>query len=163
MCKQKINNIQIKKVISFNPYCVDAIVHGRKIYENRTRRIKPGYYALHVTKGLRKKSQESFFIKYPEEVKSENELKQLYKSYSSFDLKTQRIQGNIIGIIEIKRSFHISDNKFPIEKHAEGPYAHEIEFFNFENNKQGIPVRGQLGTFTISQDIQDQIRSRFNF
>ena len=136
--------MEITNGFIINATYIPAIMLGEKIYENRSFKIKPAYYALYASK-TNSKMRNIFLESYPQMIGPTNR-------------ETLRaIEGKIVGILHVKQVFKIGDLNYPINPHATGKFTHLIEFIPIPSYINGDHKQGQIIYMKLSEETKQKL------
>ena len=126
---------------------IPSIVAGRKRYENRDFRIKPGYYALYGSKH-KNDCKKRFLEEHPEE--------------NTEDLmeKIKQVEGKIVGVIEVQKSWEKGvDEDYPVDPYAQGKFTHLIAFTPLKETDyiSDAYKKGQVTYMKLDSDVSDKL------
>jgi len=125
---------------------IPAILAGRKRFENRSYRIKPGFYALYGS--LDKKAfRERYLSEHPEERTDD------------FRSAVRKVETKIVGVIQVHRSYYRGDPDYPLDPHAQGDFTHAITFHPLQECDyiSGAYKRGQIIYMKLACEIQAKL------
>jgi hypothetical protein len=116
------------------PWVTWAMLYAseKKIYENRTRPIKPGVYALYASSSANKSKQFHAFVQ-------EHNLALIPENFKNMENK-------IVGIMVVHKYWRKGEEDYPINKHANGEYTHLITCYPLPEEEyiSGAYKRGQV-------------------
>ncbi len=133
--------MEINNGFIINATYIPAIMLGEKIYENRSFRIKPAYYALYASK-TNSKMRNVFLESYPQMTGPTNRE------------TLSNIEGKIVGILHVKQVFKIGDLNYPENPHATGKFTHLIEFIPIPAFINGEHKHGQITYMSLSEETK---------
>ena len=127
---------------------IPAIMEGRKHFENRTYRIKPGHYALYGSAD-KKPFRKRFLEEHPEE--DTPDLLQ----------KVAKVEKKIVGVLQVHRSYKKGAADYPSDPHATGDYTHSITFSPLPESDyiSGTYKQGQVTYMTLDPATSRKLSS----
>jgi hypothetical protein len=138
------NTMEINNGFIINATYLPAIMRGEKIYENRSFRIKPAYYALYASK-TNQRMRNIFLESYPEMTGWTNRE------------ALKEMEGKIVGILHVKQVFKIGDLNYPVDPHATGKFTHLIDFIRIPDYIEGEHKHGQITYMSISDETKEKL------
>jgi len=129
----------VRQGFIINATYVPAIISGRKRFENRDFKIKPGYYGLYVSKS-KKEMRDEFFDK----EATLDEIKAL--------------EGHIVGILHVLKAYERGNSDFPNDLYvSDAAYTHSIEFIPITEYIDGEYKVGQINYMMLSPSVSGRL------